>query len=45
MAGIFGYTSIVAEQTWFLPGEPAHFDPVATFGSDPEACRGRARGS
>ena len=31
MAAIFGYTSIVAEQTWFLPGDPAHFDPVAGF--------------
>jgi hypothetical protein len=31
MAAIFGYTSIVAEQTWFLPGEAGHFDPVASF--------------
>jgi len=31
MGAIFAYTSIVAEETWFLPGEAAHFDPVAAF--------------
>jgi len=31
LGGIFAYTSVVAEQTWFLPGDAAHFDPVATF--------------
>jgi hypothetical protein len=33
MGAIFAYTSIVAEQTWFPPGEPAHFDPIAGFGA------------
>jgi hypothetical protein len=33
MAAIFAYTSVVAEHTWFPPGEPAHFDPVAGFGT------------
>jgi len=32
MAGIFAYTSVVAEHTWLPPGDPAHFDPVAGFG-------------
>jgi hypothetical protein len=34
MAGaILAYTSVVAEQTWFPPGEPARFDPVAGLGT------------
>jgi hypothetical protein len=33
IGGIFTYTSVVAQQTWFPPGEPAHFDPIATFGA------------
>jgi hypothetical protein len=31
MGAIFAYTSLVAQQTWFPPGEPAHFDPIAGF--------------
>jgi hypothetical protein len=30
---ILAYTSVVAEQTWFVPGEAAQFDPVAGFGT------------
>jgi hypothetical protein len=30
---ILTYTSVVAEQTWFVPGEAAQFDPVAAFGT------------
>jgi hypothetical protein len=33
MAAVFSYTSVVAEHTWFPPGESAHFDPVAGFGT------------
>ena len=33
LGGIFAYTSVVAEQTWFPPGDPAQFDPVQGFGT------------
>jgi hypothetical protein len=33
MGGIFAYTSVVAEATWFPPGDPARFDPVARVGT------------
>ncbi len=33
MGGIFAYTSVVAEATWFPPGDPARFDPVAGLGT------------
>lgn len=31
LGAIFAYTSIVAEQTWFVPGDASAFDPVASF--------------
>jgi hypothetical protein len=31
--GILTYTSVVAEATWFPPGDPARFDPVAGLGT------------
>ena len=31
LGAIFAYTSVVAEQTWFLPGEAARFDPIAAL--------------
>jgi len=31
--GILAYTSVVAEATWFPPGDPARFDPVAGLGT------------
>jgi hypothetical protein len=33
MGAIFTYTSVVAEHTWFPPGDPTHFDPIAGFGA------------
>ena len=31
VGAIFAFTSLIAEQMWFPPGEPTHFDPVASY--------------
>jgi len=31
VTGIFAYTSIVLEQTWFVSGDISHYDPIASY--------------